>query len=259
MPFKTTYSSVTDAWFLLMGHYWKDEACLKHLDDLATKFPSPARLHHWSLSRHLALEAQPRTVEGLDAYWHAVQDLAHEWGLRPVVEDSNWLGYYAVHQLGYRRVWNPLWGKKGYEGLLSNIGWWPMLDPLHIEWDFTLTRERMVALAAEWWDRCKDEVQQSARNAPSTPPLPKVRRYGYEVPAEPYRWADTRHRLAGHVSWLYQRIALKKPPRYIMNDFNKQGAKFQGGQDRIEEAVRSLARQLGIRLPRNRGLSIRRM
>ncbi|MEX1254142.1 MAG: hypothetical protein WEE64_07360 [Dehalococcoidia bacterium] len=62
---------------------------------------------------------------------------------------------------------------------------------------------------------------------------------------------DTEPKLFRNVNWLFERVALTKPPREI--------ALHAGhGQPTVEKAVASLARELGIRLPRNRGPAVRR-
>ena len=57
--------------------------------------------------------------------------------------------------------------------------------------------------------------------------------------------------LETHVEWLYERIALKKPPMKIALDNDM-------GQSTVEGAIGELAKDLQITLPRNRGPSIRR-
>ena len=65
-----------------------------------------------------------------------------------------------------------------------------------------------------------------------------------------YRLRDEEPGLARHVSWLFQRIALKKVPRDISTE---EGV----GQDGVEKAIYRLAKELSISLPRNRGRRIR--
>ena len=62
---------------------------------------------------------------------------------------------------------------------------------------------------------------------------------------------DTEPELACHIRWLYQRIALKKVPAQIALEESV-------GQDAVEKAIYQLARALSLRLPRNRGVSVRR-
>ena len=62
---------------------------------------------------------------------------------------------------------------------------------------------------------------------------------------------DTQPELRRDVRWLFQRIALKEPPRQIAIEADY-------GQATVEKAIGSLAKKLGIRLPRNRGPRVRR-
>ena len=62
---------------------------------------------------------------------------------------------------------------------------------------------------------------------------------------------DTEPALERNVRWLFERIALKKPPRQITSETGY-------AQATVEKAVGRLARELGIRLPRNRGPTLRR-
>lgn len=57
--------------------------------------------------------------------------------------------------------------------------------------------------------------------------------------------------LQTHIRWLYRRIALKKVPKQIALEESV-------GQDAVEKAIYQLARALSLRLPRNRGVSVRR-
>jgi len=66
-----------------------------------------------------------------------------------------------------------------------------------------------------------------------------------------YIHRDKEPELMNHMRWLYHRIALKKVPSQI-------ALEEIAGQDAVEKAIYQLARALSLRLPRNRGASVRR-
>ena len=230
-----------------MQHYWSNEAFFNQLDDLLRTYPEAARVHHYTLKKQLEAPRFSTLGDALEIYWSAIQELSHQFGLRPKQADRQWLGYYAVHQA----VWSRSIGMKGYVGI-GGGGRFPALEPLCVEWDPTLTLDDVLRLARDWWNQCAAEVEKFAAALQESVEQPEQGQLD-----QPFAYRDVPHSLHRHICWLYLHICSQPTwdrPLGWAEIAKRYTRKWQGELKRITpQAVRreveKLAEVLGIELP----------
>ena len=226
----------------------------------AIKFPGEIMSYYW-YPWHAQGWAKARAVANgwldLRGYPEELEALADRWGLR-----CDWVAPWLhaclmqclcppFSSLGFTVI--PFHSTTDVESLLESVRgknaihievtyhpWPPVVlrDPSkdwkEIDWkqDFIAARQKAIEEAVSQLEQQMDEIDRRCLNRGY------IHRY-------------TAPELMNHMRWLYHRIALKKVPRQI-------ALEECVGQDAVEKAIYQLARALSLRLPRNRGASVRR-
>ena len=217
--------------------------------------------HHdqgWAKARAVAngwldLRGYPEELEALAERWGLRCDWAAPWlhacfmqHLSPVFPSSGELsliplgihtdveslfehvrGENTIHIEVTYRLWPPVVRRDPSQDL-AKIDW------KKVDWkrDFITARQKATEEAVSQLNQRMDEIDR--------------RHLG-----RGYIHRDKEPELMNHMRWLYHRIALKKVPSQI-------ALEEIAGQDAVEKAIYQLARALSLRLPRNRGASVRR-
>lgn len=228
-----------------------------------TTFPGEIMSYYW-YPWHTKGWAKARAVANgwldLRGYPEELEALADRWGLR-CDWAAPWLHACLMEHLLYpafpssQRLHPVPFGglNTDVEGLLESVRGqnvirievtyspWPRVvlrdpsrDPEKVDWkrDYITPRQKAIEEAVSQLNQQMDEIDRRHLD-------------------RGYIRQDTEPELLRHVHWLYQRIALKKVPKQIALEESV-------GQDAVEKAIYQLARALSLRLPRNRGVSVRR-
>ena len=229
---------------LLMAHYWRNPQFMAELGSLVTQHKKLLDSERKRLSlqsnafRPASALPLPTTQEHeslLRPFLGELAALASRWGL---------LGDWAVPILRQcamqfslkpgGNVGSPLLFHPGMDGSL----------PLPEEWFVHRIHVNVSCDLREDWETWVKRVLEPEARRQRDEALDSLSKVGI-------RKQDIKHALDDHVRWLYLRIALKKVPSQIALEESV-------GQDAVEKAIYQLARSLSLRLPRNRGASVRR-
>jgi hypothetical protein len=227
---------------LLMASYWRDPQFMAELGSLVTQHKKLLDSERRRLSRNAFRPAAglplPTTRERESLARPFLDDLAalaSRWGL---------LGDWAVPIL---RQCAMQFSLKPGGNIGSPLLFFPGIGgslPLPEEWFVRRIHMDVSYDLREDWETWVERVLEPEARRQRDEALDGLSKVGI-------RKQDTKHALDDHVRWLYHRIALKKVPRQIALEESV-------GQDAVEKAIYQLARALSLRLPRNRGASVRR-
>lgn len=209
--------------FLLMRELMGDPRFAEGLQELQGSHPVVSKersLNTILIASHYPAPYQHQRLDPQEAkdYLVGLTAIAEAFGLR-----SDWAGE-EIHRLV---VYSTLVGLQAWEPIRA-------IDTIHIDVPVypTSTLRSVVKYVVEELQDKWPEITQKQKQA--------------IVPRH-----HGRPDLETHVHWLYERLALKKPPRLICQEHDV-------GQDAVEKALRDLYRLLGITAPRDRGPSTRR-
>lgn len=244
MVFKERYK-LTDAHkneciYMLMRLLSDNPDFQKRIDELRRKFPKGKGVEYWEgkwSDIRMYLEGVPepsteeqRLIEDINTYYKALYDVARDYGL-----PTEW------NEWGLESL-NTLQQANGLSRLKANI--------LGVFWDsprqYCITWKQEPLFSKEYH---RQEILRQFEKQWEQEEQTRVKMGFVEGRKKP--------KLENHIYWLYERIALKKPPLNIALDWAEQHPDDYVEMDTIEKALRELYKLLSIKAPRNRRPFIR--